>query len=329
MAFDIEAAKKSGYTDEDITSFLAQKHNFDLAGAKKAGHSTADIMGALASRESLSAPTAPPKQPDWMNEPGLQDVSLTPITEPDLKQAGEDTAESLGKKGHPILGAAAGTAVQMAPDLIMTAATMGGGNAAVQGAKELPAAAEGAAPLVRKGAGMLSKLARVISGPGKAEAGEAIAAAERAGGISQTLPELKTLGQELGMKNATPRQYVQRLLEKVSDGSINDLPVQKLAEHEEQIGRLLDKEPQGFLGRMLNNDKSQLGKKGVALASKTRAAVSDAINEQVPGRASALADYGAAKTRNALYKGTAAAAGTAAVGGKARKVLKTLFSGGD
>lgn len=326
--FDIEAARKSGYTDDDIADFLAKKHNFNLDGAKKAGYTADQIVGTLASKDAQTPLETKPVQPDWMNEPGLQDVSLTPFTDKDVQQAGVDTAEYVGSKGYPKTGAALGTAVQMAPDIAMAAAGMGGGKAGLTVAKELPAAAEGAAPLVKSGANLMSKLARIISGPGRAEAGEAIAVAEKAGGISQTLPELKTLGENLGMKNATPRQYVQRLLEKVANGDVSKMPVQKLAEHEEQLGRLLDKEPQGFLGQIMNSDKSQLGKKGVALASKTRAAISDAINDLVPGRAESMLDYGAAKVRNKLYKGTAAAVGTAAVGGKARKVLTTLFGGG-
>lgn len=50
MAFDLESARKES-NDDEIASFLSQKHNFDLNAAKKAGASTKDIADFLAPRE--------------------------------------------------------------------------------------------------------------------------------------------------------------------------------------------------------------------------------------------------------------------------------------
>ena len=47
MAFDVEGAKKAGYSDAEIAAHLAQQSNFDVAGAKKAGYSDADIVKHL------------------------------------------------------------------------------------------------------------------------------------------------------------------------------------------------------------------------------------------------------------------------------------------
>lgn len=47
MAFDVEAAKKEGYTDKDIADYLAKKKGFNVEGARKEGYSDADIVSHL------------------------------------------------------------------------------------------------------------------------------------------------------------------------------------------------------------------------------------------------------------------------------------------
>ena len=54
MAFDIEGAKKAGYTDTEIADYLASQNKFDAPGARKAGYSDAEIIGHL-------SPQAPEK----------------------------------------------------------------------------------------------------------------------------------------------------------------------------------------------------------------------------------------------------------------------------
>lgn len=56
MAFDVQGARKAGYTEDEIAGYLAKETKFDLAGAKKAGYSTAEIVGHLSSAKP--APTA-------------------------------------------------------------------------------------------------------------------------------------------------------------------------------------------------------------------------------------------------------------------------------
>jgi hypothetical protein len=47
MAFDIEGARREGYSDEEIANHLAQSRKFDLAGARNEGYSDADIISHL------------------------------------------------------------------------------------------------------------------------------------------------------------------------------------------------------------------------------------------------------------------------------------------
>jgi len=59
MAFDIEGARKAGYSDAEIASALASKHRFDIDAAKKAGYADSEIIAKLASRDVLSHPGVP------------------------------------------------------------------------------------------------------------------------------------------------------------------------------------------------------------------------------------------------------------------------------
>lgn len=63
MPFDVEGARKSGYTDAEIADHLATQAKFDAAGARTAGYSDSDII------QHLSAFEAP--KPTTANEKGL------------------------------------------------------------------------------------------------------------------------------------------------------------------------------------------------------------------------------------------------------------------
>jgi hypothetical protein len=47
MAFDVEGARKAGYSDGDIADYLAAKKEFNIAGARKAGYDNSDIITHL------------------------------------------------------------------------------------------------------------------------------------------------------------------------------------------------------------------------------------------------------------------------------------------
>lgn len=50
--FDIDGAKKAGYSDAEIADYLGKQRNFDVAGARKGGYSDADIIGHLGAQKA-------------------------------------------------------------------------------------------------------------------------------------------------------------------------------------------------------------------------------------------------------------------------------------
>jgi hypothetical protein len=48
MKFDINAARKAGYSDDEIAQFLAEQNKFDLGGALSSGYSSSDVIDFLA-----------------------------------------------------------------------------------------------------------------------------------------------------------------------------------------------------------------------------------------------------------------------------------------
>lgn len=52
MGFDIEGARKAGYSDGEIADYLGNESGFDVAGAQKAGYTPAEIVGHLSASRS-------------------------------------------------------------------------------------------------------------------------------------------------------------------------------------------------------------------------------------------------------------------------------------
>lgn len=50
MAFDVEGARKAGYSDAEIAQFLAGKTSFDLKGAKSSGYTDAEVIAHLSGK---------------------------------------------------------------------------------------------------------------------------------------------------------------------------------------------------------------------------------------------------------------------------------------
>lgn len=59
MAFDVEAARKAGYTEAEIAGFLADSAGFDLRKAKRAGYTDGEIIQFL--KDGKPAPISAPK----------------------------------------------------------------------------------------------------------------------------------------------------------------------------------------------------------------------------------------------------------------------------
>lgn len=55
MAFDVEGARKAGYTDAEIAAHLAGQERFDLAAAKRAGYSDGEVIAKLAAIPAAGA----------------------------------------------------------------------------------------------------------------------------------------------------------------------------------------------------------------------------------------------------------------------------------
>jgi len=56
MNFDVSGAKKVGYSDGEISTYLAKEKDFDFLGARRIGYSDVEIIGYL------SAVKIPPKR---------------------------------------------------------------------------------------------------------------------------------------------------------------------------------------------------------------------------------------------------------------------------
>ena len=68
MAFDVEGARKAGYSDGDIADYLATKKEFNIAGARKAGYDNSDIITHLVGR--------PKKEPESRNVGAVLNILL-------------------------------------------------------------------------------------------------------------------------------------------------------------------------------------------------------------------------------------------------------------
>lgn len=53
--FDVQGARKAGYTDAEIAAFLADRDGFDLKGAKSAGYSDGEVIAHLSARPVAGA----------------------------------------------------------------------------------------------------------------------------------------------------------------------------------------------------------------------------------------------------------------------------------
>jgi hypothetical protein len=72
MAFDLEGARKAGYSDAEIADLLARRFNFDIKGARSAGYSDGEVIAQLAGKASIPGQQTPDKQP----APSLIDTAI-------------------------------------------------------------------------------------------------------------------------------------------------------------------------------------------------------------------------------------------------------------
>jgi hypothetical protein len=93
MAFDVEAAKKEGYTDKDIADYLAKQKGFNVEGARKEGYSDADIVS------HLTGTTPTPQEP--VNETRAETERLLAQPVPEQPQASPSVMEQMFGLGSP------------------------------------------------------------------------------------------------------------------------------------------------------------------------------------------------------------------------------------
>lgn len=73
MAFDVDGARKAGYSDAEIADFLGSEQKYDVGGARKAGYSDSELI------QHLSAPAAAP--PPKATKQGLLDRAKGMVSE--------------------------------------------------------------------------------------------------------------------------------------------------------------------------------------------------------------------------------------------------------
>ena len=176
MPFDINSARTSGYSDDEIKNFLSSAHsNFDVNKALSSGYSLDEIAKEVEGNNAQSSGLDRMKQmakmaigttagyeksqqyspSDFFNK-GMAGLSAL------YNKGGEMTAEGLAAKGaNPYVSAGVGTAVSMAPDIAMMA--LGPESAATSQRPPIPNY-----PPIQSGQKILPRLLNKIGIPEKA-----------------------------------------------------------------------------------------------------------------------------------------------------------------
>jgi len=98
--FNVDAARKSGYSDDEILGHLTQTRKFDVQGATKSGYSKQDIIG------HLSGTPAPTAEPAKQEQPGFLERAAEPFV------GIGDAVKQVWQKGAPRVVDEIGTAVK-------------------------------------------------------------------------------------------------------------------------------------------------------------------------------------------------------------------------
>lgn len=212
----------------------------------------AKLKGLIAQRDHLLQLKQQLDTQRIQNEPGLEDVSLTPITKPMLQKEGEQSQREYEQMGHPTIGKMVNAGVSNLPEIASMLLPLG----------------EGASAAERTGAG-LKKAADVAFAPLEATGKEAMGAAEKAAGVSvapfksSDLP--KTASEAIDFSES----------------------LSKLAEQTpEKINQVM--EPQGInqlrkiIEYTLDNFKENLPGTNLKAISKAKAVLTKALDQALP-----------------------------------------------
>lgn len=119
MPFDVEGARKAGYSDAEIAGHLAQEAKFDAAAARSSGYSDSELIAFLAPKVNASAAGQIPGQaPGVVAPPATQPISTAPQTVGDkalgVGEAALATVTGMtGGAAGMVLGTGAGLAEQI------------------------------------------------------------------------------------------------------------------------------------------------------------------------------------------------------------------------
>tara|TARA_R110000868_G_scaffold8274_1_gene43058 strand:- start:198 stop:3014 length:2817 start_codon:yes stop_codon:yes gene_type:complete len=123
MGFDVEGARKAGYSEPEIVDHLAKQSNFDVVGAKKAGYSDAEILQHLStaasapeSRGVAGEPATP--APVAAAAPGRQPRKGVLKNQPEMEEVQVPTMEELGQRWKGVAVGIPKGAVTAIPGLI-------------------------------------------------------------------------------------------------------------------------------------------------------------------------------------------------------------------
>lgn len=189
MAFDVEGARKAGYSDAEIAEHLAKTAGFDLSGAKRSGYTDPEVIAHLSKRPSVA------------QIPG----SLAPDANPPAPETGNTLADTLIGTGEAALTTVTG----------VTGGTLGMIGGTLKGlAEQILSGQFGtkqAADLVEKsaveGASALTYQPRTASGQAQAQAvGQAF---QQVLPIAAVAPALMPAGMTAGVRGAPVRAAVE------------------------------------------------------------------------------------------------------------------------
>lgn len=288
--FDIDAARKSGVSDDQIEKYLSTAQpNFDVQGAMKAGASLDQIA------KEINTPSN--KQEDWRNEKGLETSPLM-VMPSDVKQLGQEvkaggagianlvSGQGLQEAAQNVqnveqnqpptnmpgrIGAGAGS--MFTPGMIAATAM---GNAAMKPLAEI------AGPPISAGVNKLRNLAKIMTGPGEAAQNVAMQPIRNsaAGYVNEAQAALKQ-AQQVPEELSTAKTALPDI-----QGRVAQLPseraglVAKAGKNIQELEKPLGPLDSKLIEDMTSHDKvrSMMLQKMTALTSKGPDAVNEAMS---------------------------------------------------
>lgn len=124
MAFDIEGARKSGYSDQEIADYLSQSNKFDAQSARQSGYSDSEIISHLSNqRQPMQAATESNQLP-WSSVPG-EAISNIPSSAKTFATGLWQTISDPVESAKNILDLGAGTLRNIAPESLRSVMDVG------------------------------------------------------------------------------------------------------------------------------------------------------------------------------------------------------------